>query len=133
MRQHLLYIAIGALSFLAVTILERLAAGLEDVLLRTEIYGIRGFSHFFFWIGLASAILFFRPRASARIVILGVLLAVIAWEPHVTLRLSGEPLDPLCFNVSMVHTGSHRNPAVNGEIPNHHNWGRFRLIRKIPF
>jgi len=37
-----------------VTILERLAAGLEGVLLRTEIYSIHGFSHVFFGIGLAS-------------------------------------------------------------------------------
>jgi hypothetical protein len=72
---------------------ERLAAGLEGVLLRTEIYSIHGFSHVFFGIGLASIILFFRPRSSARVVILGVLLAGIAWELHEGLWLSGEPLD----------------------------------------
>jgi len=76
-----------------VTILERLAAGLEGVLLRTEIYSIHGFSHVFFGIGLASAILFLRPRSSARVVILGVLLAGIAWELHEGYWLRGEPLD----------------------------------------
>jgi len=59
------YLAVGVLSFLAVIILERLAAGLEGVLLRTEIYSIHGFSHVFFGIGLASITLFFRPRSSA--------------------------------------------------------------------
>ena len=93
MKQTLTYLATGALSFLAVTILERLAAGLQGHILRTEIYSIHGFSHVFFGIGLASAILFFRPRSSARVVILGVLLAGIAWELHEGLWLSGEPLD----------------------------------------
>ena len=93
MKQHLRYLAIGALSYLAVTILERLAAGLEAVLLRTEIYSIHGFSHVFFGIGLTSTILFLRPRASARVVILAVLLAGIAWELHEGLWLRGEPLD----------------------------------------
>jgi len=93
MKQHLWYLAIGALSYLAVTILERLAAGLEDVLRRTEIYSIHGFSHVFFGIGLASIILFLRPRSSARVVILPVLLAGIAWELHEGLWLSGDPLD----------------------------------------
>jgi len=83
----------GALSYLAVTILERLAAGLEGVLLRMGIYSIHGFSDVFFAIGLASAILFLRPRSSARVVILGVLLAGIVWELHEGLWLSGEPLD----------------------------------------
>jgi hypothetical protein len=92
-KQDLRYLAIGALSYLGVTILERLAAGLEGVLLRTEIYSIHGFSHAFFGIGLASIILFFRPRSSARVVILGVLLAGIAWELHEGIWLSGEPLD----------------------------------------
>jgi hypothetical protein len=91
--QDLRYLAIGALSFLAVTILERLAAGLEGVLLRTEIYSIHGFSHVFFGIGLASTVLFLRPRSTARVVILGVLLAGIAWELHEGYWLSGEPLD----------------------------------------
>jgi len=94
-KQHLWYLAIGALSFLAVTILERLAAGLEGYLLRTEIYSIHGFSHVFFGIGLASIILFLRPRSSARVVILGVLLAGIAWELHEGSWLRGEPIDSL--------------------------------------
>ena len=95
MKQYLWYLAIGALSYLAVTILERLAAGLEGVLLRTEIYSIHGFSHIFFGIGLTSIVLFFRPRSSVRLVILAVLLAGIVWELHEGLWLSGEPLDSL--------------------------------------
>lgn len=79
----------------SVTILERLAAGLEGVLLRAEIYSIHGFSHVFFGIGLASIILFLRPRASVRLVILGVLLAGIAWELHEGAWLRGEPIDSL--------------------------------------
>jgi hypothetical protein len=94
-KQALRYPAIGALSFLVVIILERLAAGLEGVLLRTEIYSIHGFSHVLFGIGLASTILFLRPRSSVRLVILGVLFAGIAWELHEGLWLSGEPLDSL--------------------------------------
>jgi hypothetical protein len=94
-KQTLRYLAIGALSFLAVTILERLAAGLKGILLWTEIYSIHGFSHVFFGIGLASIILFFRPRSSARVVVLGVLLAGIAWELHEGLWLRGEPLDSM--------------------------------------
>jgi hypothetical protein len=94
-KQHLWYLAIGALSFLAVTILERLAAGLLGHLLRTEIHSIHGFSHIFFGIGLASIILFFRPRSTARVVILVVLLAGIAWELHEGFWLSGEPIDSL--------------------------------------
>lgn len=93
MKQSLRYLAIGALSFVAVTILERLAASLRGHMLRTEIYSINGFSHVFFGIGLASAILFFRPRSSAKLVILGVLLVGIAWELHEGLWLRGEPLD----------------------------------------
>ena len=95
MKQHLWYLAIGALSYVAVTILERLAAGLEGVLLRTEIYSIHGFSHIFFGIGMASAVLFLRPRSSARLVILVVLVAGILWELHEGYWLSGEPLDSL--------------------------------------
>jgi len=45
-------------------------------------YSIHGFSHVFFGIGLASTILFLRLRSSARVVILGVLLAGVAWELH---------------------------------------------------
>jgi hypothetical protein len=93
-KRHLWYLAVGALSYLAVTILERLAAG-QGVLLRTEIYSIHGFSHVFFGIGLASIILFFRPRSSARVVILGVLLAGIVWELHEGYWLMGEPIDSL--------------------------------------
>jgi len=78
-----------------VTILERLAAGLDGHILRTEIYSIHGFSHVFFGIGLASIILFLRPRSSTRLVIPVVLLAGIAWELHEGLWLSGEPLDSL--------------------------------------
>ena len=95
MKQHLWYLAIGALSYVAVTILERLAAGLEGVLLRTEIYSIHGFSHVFFGIGMASAVLFLRPRSSPRLVILVVLVAGIVWELHEGYWLSGEPLDSL--------------------------------------
>jgi hypothetical protein len=92
-KQHLRYLAIGALSYVAVTILERLAAGLDGHILRTEVYSIHGFSHVLFGIGLASIILFLRPRSSVRLVILGVLLAGIAWELYEGLWLSGEPLD----------------------------------------
>jgi hypothetical protein len=95
MKQALRYLAIGALSYVAVTILDRLVSGLKGVLLRTEIYSIQGFSHIFLGIGVASAILFLRPRSSARVVILGVLLAGIAWELHEGLWLRGEPIDSL--------------------------------------
>ena len=95
MKQALKLLIIGAISFLAITFLERLAAGLEGVLLRTEIYSIHGFSHIFFGIGLASIILFFRPKSTARFVILVVLLAGIAWELHEGVWLRGEPLDSL--------------------------------------
>lgn len=93
MKQGITYLATGLLSYLAVTILERLAAGLQGVLLMTEIYSIHGFSHVFLGIGVASTILFFRPRSSAKVVILGVLLAGVAMELHEGLWLSGEPLD----------------------------------------
>ena len=89
------YFATAALSYLAVNILERLASALEGQMPRTEIYSIHGFSHVFFGIGLASAILFFRPRSSARVVILVVLLAGIVWELYEGLWLAGEPLDSL--------------------------------------
>ena len=92
-QHHLWYLATGALSFLVVSTLEMLSVGLEGHLLRTEIYSIHGFSHIFFGIGLASIILFFRPRSSARVVILAVLLAGIVWELHEGYWLSGEPLD----------------------------------------
>jgi len=94
-KQALEYLAIGALSFLVVTILERLAAGLQGHVLRTEIYSIHGFSHIFFGIGLASIILFLRPKATARLVIPVVLLVGIAWELHEGYWLMGEPIDSL--------------------------------------
>ena len=92
-EQLLRYLTIGALSFLVVTILERLAAGLEGQMLSTESYSIHGFSHVFFGIGLASTILFFRPRSSARVVILVVLIAGIVWELHEGYWLTAEPID----------------------------------------
>jgi hypothetical protein len=92
-KPRLPYLATGLLSFLAVAILERLAAGLQGYMLRTEIYSIHGFSHVFFGITLASAVLFLRPRSSARLVVLAVLVAGIAWELHEGLWLRGEPLD----------------------------------------
>jgi hypothetical protein len=63
------YLAIGAISFLVVKVLERLALFLEGYLLMTEIHSIHGFSHAFFGIGLASVILFLRPGATAKVVI----------------------------------------------------------------
>jgi hypothetical protein len=94
--KHVLkYLATGLLSYVAVTILERLATGLHGQILRTEIYSIHGFSHIFFGIGLASAVLFLRPRSSARLVILVVLVAGIVWELYEGYWLSGEPLDSL--------------------------------------
>jgi hypothetical protein len=92
-ERSLSYPTIGGLSFLAVTVLEMLGAGLEGVLLRTEIYSIHGFSHIFFGIGLASVILFLRPRATAKVVILAVLVAGLAWELHEGHWLRGEPID----------------------------------------
>ena len=95
MKHVLKYLATGLLSYVAVTILERLATGLHGQILRTEIYSIHGFSHIFFGIGLASAVLFLRPRSSARLVILVVLVAGIVWELYEGYWLSGEPLDSL--------------------------------------
>ena len=95
MRRRLAYLSIGLLSYVAVTILERLAAGLEGQMLRTEIYSIHGFSHIFFGVGLASAVLFLRPKSSGRLVMLVVLLVGIAWELHEGLWLTGEPLDSI--------------------------------------
>ena len=80
MKQALRYLAIGALSFLVVAILETLAAGLEGHLLRTEIYSIHSFSHVFFGLGLASLILFLRPRSTARVMMFAVLVVAVAWE-----------------------------------------------------
>jgi hypothetical protein len=89
------YLATGILSYLAVRILEELAAGLQGQIRRTEIYSIHGFSHVFFAIGLASLIMFLRPRSTARIVILAVLVAGITWELHEGFWLRGEPIDSL--------------------------------------
>jgi hypothetical protein len=94
-KQTLRYLAIGALSFLVVSTLEILSRGLEGHLLRTEIYSLHGFSHIFFGIGLASLILFLRPRSTARIVILAVLVVGVAWELHEGYWLRGEPIDSL--------------------------------------
>lgn len=93
MKQALRYLALGALSFLVVIILERLGRALGGHLLRTEIYSIHGFSHIFFGIGLASMILFLRPKSTVRVVILGVLLAGIAWELREGYWLRGQPID----------------------------------------
>jgi hypothetical protein len=89
------YLTTGLLSYLIVNILEMAAGELEGHMRRTEIYSIHGFSHVFFGIGLASAVLFLRPRSSMRLVILVVLVAGIAWELYEGLWLSGEPLDSL--------------------------------------
>jgi hypothetical protein len=69
--------------------------GLEGYLLTTEIYSLHGFSHVFFGIGLASIILFLRPRSTAKFVVLGVLLAGIVWELYEGSWLGGEPIDSL--------------------------------------
>jgi hypothetical protein len=95
MQRRLAYLASGLLSYAAVRILERLAAGLGSQTLRTEIYSIHGFSHVFFGIGAASAVLFLRPRSSARLVILVVLFTAMVWELYEGYWLSGEPLDSL--------------------------------------
>jgi hypothetical protein len=87
------YLATGLFSYLIVNILERVAGELEGHIRRTEIYSIHGFSHVFFGVGLVSAVLFLKPRSSARLVILVVLVAGIAWELYEGLWLSGEPLD----------------------------------------
>jgi hypothetical protein len=79
----------------AVTILERLAEGLGSQMLRTEIYSIHGFSHVFFGVGVASGVLFLRPRSSVRLVILVVLFAAVVWELYEGYWLSGEALDSL--------------------------------------
>lgn len=95
MERSLSYLTVGAISALVVIVLERLAMGLEGSMLTTEIYSIHGFSHIFFGIGLASVILFLRPRVSVRTVIVGVLLAGIAWELYEGYWLMGEPIDSL--------------------------------------
>jgi hypothetical protein len=94
-QDRLTYLATGLLSYAAVTILEGLANELHRQMLRTEIYSIHGFSHVFFGIGVASAVLFLRPRSSAKLVILVVLVVAIVWELYEGLWLAGEPLDSL--------------------------------------
>ena len=83
------------LCFFVVRILEELAAGLQGQILRTEVYSIHGFSHVFFGIGLASAVLFWRPKSSARLVMLVVLIVGLIWELYEGLWLTGEPLDSI--------------------------------------
>ena len=95
MKFPLRYLATGILSYLAVRILEELATGLQGQIRRTEIYSIHGFSHVFFGIGLASAVLFLRPKASARLVMLAVLIAAVVWELHEGFWLRGEPFDSI--------------------------------------
>ena len=95
MRQALFYLAIVAISFLLVILLEILSVAMGGYLPTTEIYSIHGFSHIFFGIGLASIILSLRPRSTARVVIPGVLLAGIVWELHEGFWLAGEPIDSL--------------------------------------
>jgi len=77
-KQALRYLAIGALSFLVLIMLERLAVGFGGHLPRTEIYSIHGFSHTFFGIGLASLILFVRPRSTVSVVIFAGLVVGVA-------------------------------------------------------
>ena len=95
MKFPLRYFATGILSYVAVRILEELAAGLQGQIRRTEIYSIHGFSHVFFGIGLASAVLFLRPKSSGRLVMLVVLIGGIVWELYEGLWLRGEPLDSI--------------------------------------
>ena len=80
MKQALRYLAIGALSFLVLIILERLAVGFESHLPRTEIYSIHGFSHMFFGMGVTSLILLLRPRSTVRVAIFAVLVVGVAWQ-----------------------------------------------------
>ena len=95
MKFSLRYLAVGILSYLAVRVLEELAAGLQGQILRTEVYSIHGFSHVFFGFGLVSAVLFLRPKSSARVVMLVVLIGAIVWELYEGLWLAGEPLDSI--------------------------------------
>jgi glucose dehydrogenase len=92
-QRRLAYLATGLLSYVAVTILERLAAGLGGQILRTEIYSVHGFSHVFFGVGVTSAVLLLRPKSSGRLMMLVVLLVGIVWELYEGLWLRGEPLD----------------------------------------
>jgi len=94
-KQALKYFMIGAISFVVVEFLERLATRLGGYMQKTEIYSLHGFSHVFFGIGLTSIILLFKPKISTRLLILIVLLVGVAWELHEGYWLSGEPLDSL--------------------------------------
>jgi asparagine N-glycosylation enzyme membrane subunit Stt3 len=89
------YLAIGIFSYLAVRILGELATILQGHILRTEVYSIDGFSHVFFGFGLVSAVLFWRPKSSARVVMLVVLFAAIVWELYEGLWLAGQPFDSI--------------------------------------
>jgi multidrug transporter EmrE-like cation transporter len=95
MKQALKHIAIAAFSFVMVTFLESLSTAMQGRLPLTEIYSVHSFSHVFFGVGLASIILFLRPKSTARVVILGVLFAGIVWELHEGFWLKGEPIDSL--------------------------------------
>jgi hypothetical protein len=95
LRQTLGYAAMAAASFLEVAFLETVAKTLGGEILRTELYSLHGFSHIFFGIGLASTVLLLRPKSTAKIVILLVLLVGVLWELHEGLWLKGEPLDSI--------------------------------------
>jgi glucose dehydrogenase len=89
------YLATGLLSFVAVETLERIAVELKGQILKTEIYSIHGLSHVFFGIGSVSAVLFWRPKSNARVVMLAVLVAALVWEIYEGLWMMGEPLDSI--------------------------------------
>jgi hypothetical protein len=89
------YLAFGLLSFVAVRVLEWIAALLQGQILKTEIYSIHGFSHVFFGVGLVSAVLFWRPKSSTRFVMLVVMVAAVVWELYEGLWFTGEPLDTI--------------------------------------
>jgi glucose dehydrogenase len=117
------YLATGMLSYLAVRILEDLAEGLQGQIRRTEVYSIHGFSHVFFGIGLVSAVLFLRPKSSARLVMLVVLIAGIVWELHEGLWLRGEPLDSIedvmlaMLSAYAFLSWERRDTAANTQLP----------------
>jgi glucose dehydrogenase len=117
------YLATGILSYLAVRILEKLAEGLQGQIRRTEVYSIHGFSHVFFGIGLVSAVLFLRPKSSARLVMLVVLIAGIVWELHEGLWLRGEPLDSIedvmlaMLSAYAFLSWERRDTAANTQLP----------------
>jgi len=81
------------------------------------------FSHIFFGIGLASAVLFWRPKSSTRLVILVVLIGGIVWELPEGWWLSGEPLDSI-EDVMLAMLSAYaflcwerRNAAANTRLP----------------